>query len=156
MPWSKFKVLLPTGGRTNQATSKCLGTKFKSFYLQVEGRTKSLPSVLVEIKVLLPMGGRTNQATSKCLVQNLSLSTYGWKDEPIHSRVSWSKLKSYYLQVEGRTKPPASALVQNLSPSTYGWKDEPSHSQVSWSKFKSFYLRVEGRTQSLTSVLVEI
>ena len=49
VPWSKFKVLLPTDGRTNQATSKCLGTKFNSFYLRVEGRTKSLTSVLVEI-----------------------------------------------------------------------------------------------------------
>ena len=49
VPWSKFKVLLPTGGRTNQATGKCLSTKFKSFYLQVEGQTKSLISVLVEI-----------------------------------------------------------------------------------------------------------
>ena len=64
--------------------------------------------------------------------------------------------KSYYLLVEGLTKPPASALVQNLSPSTYGWKDEPSHSRVPWSKFKSFYLRVEGRTKSHTSVLVKI
>ena len=90
--WSKFKVLLPTGGRMNQATSKCLGTKFKSFYLQVEGLTK----------------------------------------------------------------PPVSALVQNLSPSTYGWKEEPSHSRVPWSKFKSFYLWLEGRTKSLTSALGEI
>ena len=49
VPWSKFKVLLPTGGRTEKATSKCLGTKFKSIYLQVKGRTKSLMSVLVEI-----------------------------------------------------------------------------------------------------------
>ena len=49
VPWSKFKVLLPTGGRTNQATSKWFGTKFKSFYLRAEGRTKSLTSVLVEI-----------------------------------------------------------------------------------------------------------
>ena len=47
--WSKFKVLLPTGGRMNQATSKCLGTKFKSFYLQVEGRTKSLTGALVKV-----------------------------------------------------------------------------------------------------------
>ena len=47
--WSKFKVQLLTGGGTTQATSKCLGTKFKSFYLQLEGRTKSLTSVLVEI-----------------------------------------------------------------------------------------------------------
>ena len=49
VPWLKFKVLLPTDGRTNQATSKCLGTKFKSFYLRVEGQTKSLTNVLVEI-----------------------------------------------------------------------------------------------------------
>ena len=65
-------------------------------------------------------------------------------------------LKSYYLQVEGRTKPPVSNLVQNLSPSTYGWKDEPSYSRVSWSKFKSSYLRVEGRTKSPTGALVEV
>ena len=64
VPWLKFKVLLPMGGRTNQATSKCLGTKFKSFYLRVEGRTKSLTSALVK---------------------NLSPSTYGWKDEPSHT-----------------------------------------------------------------------
>ena len=49
MPWSKFKVLLPTGGRTNQATSKCLGIKFKSFYLRVERRTKSPTDALVEV-----------------------------------------------------------------------------------------------------------
>ena len=49
VPWSKFKVLLPTARRTNQATDKCLGTKFKSFYLRMEGRTKLLTSVLVEI-----------------------------------------------------------------------------------------------------------
>ena len=49
VPWSRFKVLLPTGGRTNQATDKCIGTKFKSFYLRAEGRTKSLTIVLVEI-----------------------------------------------------------------------------------------------------------
>ena len=45
----KFKVLLSTGGWTNQATSECLCTKFRSFYLQVEGRTLSLMSVLVKI-----------------------------------------------------------------------------------------------------------
>ena len=91
MPWSKFKVLLPTGRRTNQATSKCLGTKLKSFYLQVEGKTKSLTSVLVEIKVLLRTGGTTNEATSKCL---------------------GTKFKSFYLQVEGRIKSLTSVLVE--------------------------------------------
>ena len=130
LPISKFKVLLPTGGRTNQATSKCLCTKFKSFYLQMEGRTKSLTSVLVEIYVLLPMGGRTNQVT------------YGFLGQ---------SLKFYYLRLERLTKPPTSVLVQNLNPSTYKWKDEPSHSRVSWSKFKSSYQWVEGRTKSLTS-----
>ena len=74
----------------NQATSKCLGTKFKSFYLQVEGRTKSLTSVLVEMKVLLPTGGRTNRATSKCLS---------------------TKFKSFYIQVDGRTKSLTSVWV---------------------------------------------
>ena len=49
IPWSKIKVLLPTGGRTNQATSKCLGTKFKSSYLRLEGRTKSPTGALVEV-----------------------------------------------------------------------------------------------------------
>ena len=97
-----------------------------------------------------------NQVTHKCLGQNLSTSIYGWTDEPSHSRVPWLKFISSYLQMEGRTKPLASALVQNFSSSRHGWKDEPSHSRVSWLKFKSFYLRVEGRTKSLRSVLVEI
>ena len=48
VPRSKFRGL-PTRGRTNQATNKCLGTKFKSLYLRVEGRIKSLMSVLIEI-----------------------------------------------------------------------------------------------------------
>ena len=135
MPWSKFEVLLPMGGKTNQVAYGCLGRSLKSDYLRVEGLTKPPASALV---------------------QNLSPFTYRWKDEPSHSRVSWSKLKSYYLLVEGRTKPPASALVQNLSPSTYRWKVEPSHSRVSWSKFKSSYLRVERRTKSPTGALVEV
>ena len=118
------------------------------------------------------MGGRTNQVTHKCLGRNLSPSNYGWKDEPSHSRVPWSKfkssylrvggrtksltnaliqnLKSYYLRMEGRTKPPASALVQNLGPSTYGWKDEPSHLQVPWSKFKVL-LPTSERTNQVTN-----
>ena len=49
VPWSKYKVLVPTGERTNQATSKCLCTKYNSSYLRVEGRTKSPTSFLVEI-----------------------------------------------------------------------------------------------------------
>ena len=77
-----------------------------------------------------------NQVTHKCLGQNLSHSTYGWKDKLSHSRVPWSNFKSSYLPVEGCTKPLASALVQNLSPSTYEGKDEPSHLRVPWSKFK--------------------
>ena len=65
VPWSKFKVLLPTGGRTNQATNKCLGTKFKSFYLRVEGRTKSLTSVLAKFKSFYQrVKGRTKSLTS--------------------------------------------------------------------------------------------
>ena len=91
------------GGRMNRVTYGCLGQSLRSYCLWVEGRTK--PPI-------------------SAFVQNLSPSTHGWKDEPSHSRVSWSKLKSCYLRVEGRTKPPASALVQNLSPSTYGWKDK--------------------------------
>ena len=65
------------------------------------------------------MGGRMNQVTHECLGQNLSLSTYGWKDERSHSQVSWSKFKSFYLRVEGRTKSLTSALVKILSPTTY-------------------------------------
>ena len=49
VPWSKFKVLLPMSGRTIQATNKCLGTKFKSIYLRVEGQIKSLTGALVEV-----------------------------------------------------------------------------------------------------------
>ena len=75
----------------NQVTHECLSENFKSYYLQVEGSTKSPTSALV---------------------QNLSPSTYGWKDEPSHSRVSWSKFKSSYLRVEGRTKSPTGALVE--------------------------------------------
>ena len=111
VPCSKIKVLLPTGGRTNQATSKCLGTKFKSFYLRVEGRTKS----------------RVSWSKFKFFYQRVehkpSHSQVPWKDEPSHTRVSWSKFKSFYLRVEGRTKSLTSALVKILSPTTYGWKD---------------------------------
>ena len=85
-----------------------------------------------------------NQVTHECLLRNLSPSKYGWREEPSHLQVPWSKFIKSYLCVEGLTKPLADAMVQNLSPFTYGWKDEPSHSQVSWSKFKFFYLRVEG------------
>ena len=56
-----------------------------------------------------------NNVTYECLGRNLSPSTNGWKDEPSHLRVPWSKFKSSYPRVEGRTKPHASALVQNLS-----------------------------------------
>ena len=132
------------------------GSKFKSFYLRVEGRTKPPTSALVQNLSPSTYGGRTNQVTHEFLYWNLSPFTYGWKDEPSHSQVPGSKFKSSYLRMEGRTKPPASALVQNLSPSTYRWKDEPSHSRVSWSKFKLFYLQVEGRTKLLTSALVKI
>ena len=92
-----------------------------------------------------------NQVTHKSLGQNLSLPTFGWKDESSHSRVSWSKFKSFYLQMEGRTKSLTGAVVEVKSSTTYGWKDEPSHSRVSWSKFKSSYQWEEGRTKSLTS-----
>ena len=95
VPWSKFKVLLPTGERTIQATSKCLGTKFKSFYLWVEGRTKSLTSVLVKIfrSSYLQVKGPTKSLTS-ALVKIRSLSTYGRTDEPCHPNGPWSKFKS--------------------------------------------------------------
>ena len=100
VPWSKIKVLLPMGGRTNQATSKCLGTKFKSFYLQVEGRTKSRVSWSKFKSFYQRVESRIKSLTS-AMVQNLSLFTYEWKVEPSHSRVSWSKFKSFYLRVEG-------------------------------------------------------
>ena len=77
--------------------------------------------------------GWKDEPSHEYLGRNLSPSTYGWKDEPSHSLVPWSKFKSFYLRVEGRTKP-----------------------RVPWSKFKSFYLWVEGRTKSLTSALVKI
>ena len=145
------------GRRTNQVTHKWLGTKFKFFYLRVEGRTKSPTVFWSKFKVLLPTSERTSQATNNCLD---------------------TKFKSFYLWVEGRTKSLTSTSVQNLSPSTYGWKDEPSHLQVPWlkfkvllptgertnqatnkclsTKFKSFYQWVEGRTKSPTSALVEV
>ena len=78
-------------GRTNEVTHDSLGQKFKSLYQRVEGPTKSPTSALV---------------------QNLSLSTYEWKDELSHSQVPWSKFKSFYLWVEGRTKSLMSALVE--------------------------------------------
>ena len=84
VPWSKNKVLLPTGGRTNQATSKCLGIKFKSFHLQVEGRTKSLVSWSKFKSFYQRVESRIKSLTS-AMVQNLSLSTYEWKDKPSHS-----------------------------------------------------------------------
>ena len=70
VPWYKIYVLLPTSGTSNQATNMCLGTKFRSYNLRVEGRTMSLISSLVKI---------------------LSLPTYEWMDEPSRSRVPWSK-----------------------------------------------------------------
>nr|POF19857.1 nudix hydrolase 3 [Quercus suber] len=75
------------------------------------------------------MEGRTKSLTS-VLVQNLSPTTCGWKDGPSHSQVPHRKFKSSYLRVEGRTKSLTSALVQYLSPTSHGWKDGPSHSQV--------------------------
>ena len=98
----------------NQVTYECLGENFKPYYLRVEGRTKPPTSVLV---------------------QNLSPSTYEWKDEPSHLQVPWSKFKVLLL-TGGRTN---QAISKCLS-----------------TKFKSFYLQVEGQTKSLTSVLVEI
>ena len=43
-----------------------------------------------------------NQVTHGCLGQNLSPSTYKWKDEPSHLRVPWSKIK-VLLPTGGRT-----------------------------------------------------
>ena len=77
---------------------------------------------------------RLTKPPASALIQNLSPSIYGWKDEPSHSRVPWSKSKV-------------------LLPT--GGKDEPSHSRVSWSRVKSFYQQVEGRTKSLMSASVK-
>ena len=79
-----------------------------------------------------------NKVTHECLGWNLSSSTYGWREEPSHLQVPWSKFIKSYLCVEGLTKLLASALVQNLGPSTHWLKDEPCHSRVSLLKFKSF------------------
>ena len=118
----------------NQATSKCLGTKYKPFNPRLERRTKSLTSVLVEIYVPLPTGGKKNQDTHECLGRNLSPSTYGWKDESSHLRVPWSNFK--VLPTGGSTNQATSKCLG--------------------SKLNSFYPRVDGRTKSLTSVLLEI
>ena len=67
----------------NQVTYGCLGRCLKSYYLRVEGLTKLPASALVE---------------------NVVPYSYGWKEEPRHSRVSWSKFNSFYLRVERRTK----------------------------------------------------
>ena len=124
------------GGKTNQVTHECLGENFKSNYLRVEGLTKSPTSALVQnLSPFLPTGGRTNQVTHECLGRNLSPPTYGWKDEPSHLQVSWSKFK----------------VLQ-----TTGGRTNQATSKCLGTKFKSFYLRVEGRTKSLTSVLVKI
>ena len=66
-------------GKTKSLT-RALEQNFLTFYQRVKGRTKILLGALVEIQnVLLATGGRTNQATNKCLDK---------------------KLKSYYLWVE--------------------------------------------------------
>ena len=69
------------------------------------------------------MGGRTNQVTHECLGQNLSLPTFGWKDEPSHQQVPQYKIQ-VHLPTGGRT-----------NQATSKWLGK---------KFKSFYLRVEG------------
>ena len=58
------------------------------------------------------MDGWTNQVTHECLGQNLSPSTYEWKDEPSHQQVPCYKFKSFYLQVEGRIESLTGALVE--------------------------------------------
>ena len=114
--------------------SRVSWSKFKSFCLRVEGRTKSLTSALVKIYDFLPSGGMTNQATTSDLVQNLSPSTYEWNDKSSHQRVPWSMFKVLL---------PTSERTKQVSNNCLG------------TKFKSFYLRVEGRTKSLTSDSVE-
>ena len=75
----------------NPVTYRCLGRSLKPYYQRVEGLTKPPASALV---------------------QNLIASTYGWKEEPRLSQVSWSKFKSFYLRVEARTKLFTGALVE--------------------------------------------
>ena len=71
-----------------------------------------------------------NQVTHECLGQNLSPSTYGWKDEMSQIRLTWSKFK-VQLPTGGRMNQAThECLGQSLNPSTYGWKDEPSHIRV--------------------------
>ena len=134
-------------GRTKSPTMTW--SKFKSYYLCLEGQTKPPTSVLVQNLSPSTYGWKDEPSHPWVLCQNLSLSTHGWKDERSHLRVSWSKFNSFYLQggrmnrvtygclgrsiksnylrVNGLTKQLASAMVQNLSPSIYGWRDEPSH-----------------------------
>ena len=60
-------VLLPMGGRTNQATSKCLGQNLShSIY-----------------------GWKDEPSHSRVPWQNLSLPALGWKDEPSHLQMPW-------------------------------------------------------------------
>ena len=99
------------GWTDKRSHSQMSWSKFKFFYQWVEVQIKSLTNALFKIEVFLPSSGETNQASSKCLVQYSSPFTYGWKDEPSHSQVSWSKFKSY-LRVEGLTKSLTSALVK--------------------------------------------
>ena len=144
------------GGRTIWVTYGCLGQNLKSYYLRVEGLTKPPASALVQNLSPSTYGWKDKPSHSWVSWWKVLGPTYRWMDEPCHSRVPWLKFRSFYLRVEGRTKPPASSLVQNLCSSIYGWKDEPSHSRMSWSKFKSFYQRVKGRTESLIGALVEV
>ena len=58
------------------------------------------------------MGRKTNQVTHERLDRNLIPSTHGWKNEPSHHQVPSLKFKSFYLRVEGQTKPYTSVLVK--------------------------------------------
>ena len=145
--------------KTNQVTNNCLATKFKSFYLRVKGRTKSLTSDLIQY--LSPftyryVSRRMNQVTHKCFGQNLSPSTYGWKGIPSHHQVPWPKHKSFYLRVEGRTKYLMSALIKIKVFLPSSGRTNQATRKCLGTKFKSFYLRVKGRTKSLTGALVKV
>ena len=144
------------GWKDKPSHSRVSRSKFKPFYLLVEGRTKSLTSALVKILsptthgwkhqpsrprvpwykilVLLPTSGRTNQVTHECLGENF---------------------KSYYLRVEGLTKPPTSALVQNLVLLPTGGRTKQVTHECFGRSLKSYYLQVEGLTKPPVSALLQ-
>ena len=101
------------------------------------------------------MCGRTNQVTHECLGQNLSLPSFGWKDEPSHNKCLGAKFNSFNLRFEGRTKLPTGALVEVYVLLPLGERTNQATNKCLGAKFMSFYLRVKGRTKSLTSDLIQ-